>query len=93
MVVPKLAQELHYQYVPEGVHNIFILYQEYEEEEDIDEMDQPLHNQLPYPLNDPYEEFENPPEEERPGLTRQTLKERLQERIAYEVDPRLKADL
>ena len=48
-----------------------------EEEEDIEEMDQPLHDQPPSPLNDPHEEFEGPPEEERPGLTRQTLKETL----------------
>ena len=53
-----------------GVHNIFTLYQEDEEEEDIDEMDQPLHDQPPSPLNDPYEKFEDQHEEERPELTR-----------------------
>ena len=76
-----------------GVHNIFILYQEDVEEEGIDEMDQPLQDLPPSPLNDPHEEFQDQPEEEKPWLTRQTLKERLQERIAHEADPSLKANL
>ena len=92
-MVPKPVQELHYQYVPVGLHNIFIVYQKDEEEEDIDEMDQPLHDQPPSPLNDPYEESEDQPAEERPDLTWQTLKERLQERITHEADPKLKANL
>ena len=92
-MVPMPIQELHFQYVPMGVHNIFILYQEDEEEEDIDEIDQPLHDEPPSPLNDPHEQFEDPLEEERPRLTRQTLKERLQERIFHEANPRLKANL
>ena len=92
-VVPKLVQEMHYQYVPVGVHNISTLCWEDEEEKDIDDMDQPLHNQPPSPLNDPYEEVEGQIEEERPALTRQTLKERLQEKIVHEAYPKLKPDL
>ena len=92
-VVPKPVQAPQYQYVPMGVHNVFIFYQEDDEEEDIDEMDQPLQDQPPSCLNDPHEDFEDQPKEERPGLTRQTLKERLQDRITNESNPNLKANL
>ena len=92
-MVPRLVQAPQYQYVPVGFHNIFIFYQEDDEEEGIDEMDQPLQDQPPSPLNDPHEDFEDQLEEERPGLTRKTLKERLQERIANETNPNLKANL
>ena len=61
IVVPRSAQVPKYQYVPVGIHNIFTFYQKDDEEEDIDEMDQPLQDQPPYPLNDPHKDFEDLP--------------------------------
>ena len=55
LVVPRPVQELYYQYVLVGVHNMFIFYQEHEEKEDINEMDQPLQDLPPSPLSDPHE--------------------------------------
>ena len=79
--------------MPVGILNIFLFYQEDEEEEGINEMDQPLQDLPPSPLNDPHEEFQDQPEEVKLGFTRQTLKERLQERIVHEVNANLKANI
>ena len=52
-VLPRPAQEKKYTYVPVGVHNFFVFYQDDDMIQDIDEMDQPLQDQAPSPLNDP----------------------------------------
>ena len=42
--------------MPLGLHSMYMLYQKDEEEKDIDEMDQPMPDQHPSPLNDPYKD-------------------------------------
>ena len=91
-IAPRHKQEPQYQYVLVGLHNIFMFYQEDEEAEGIDEIEQPMQDSPPSPLNEP-QDFEEQAGEEQQGLTRQTLKERLQERFANELDPNIKANL
>ena len=56
-----------------GLLNIFMFYQEDEETEGIDEMEQPMQDPPPSPLNEP-QDLEDQAGEEHQGLTRQTLK-------------------
>ena len=93
-MAPRQTQEETYQFVPMVFHKMYVFYQEEDEIEGIDEGEHPKQDQPPSPLNDPHEDSEDQHEEERPGHTRQTLKERLQEeRIANEADPTLKVNL
>ena len=69
-----------------------MFYQEDEEIESIDEMEQPMQDLPPSPLNEP-QDLEEQVGEEQQGLTRQTLKEKLQDKTANEVDPNIKANL
>ena len=64
-----------------------------QEKKDLDEMDQPLPDQAPSPLNDPLEIFEDPPAEQQLDSVWRTLKERLQEKLAQETNPDIQANL
>ena len=75
-----------------GLHSMFMFYQDDEEIENIEEMEQPKPDLPPFPLNEPQEDLEEQADEGS-MLTRQTLKERIQERIANEDDPNIKASL
>ena len=75
-VVPRHKQEPQYQHVLVGLHNIFMFYEEDEEAKGIDEMEQPMQDLPPSPLNEP-QDFEEQAGENKQGLARQTLKERV----------------
>ena len=78
-----------HQSVPSRLHNIFEFYKGANDLDNTEEVEHPRQNQPPSPTLQ-YKEL--PKERQDPGLTRATLKERLQARIDKEADANVKVD-